>query len=108
MMARGEVAHQGLHVLVEASGLGLLQAPALCGPPVLLIHIICSQPRPHQPRPILHPPLQTGNAGQHAQALVHVGAAHAVLTSGMGHMSIRLRAAEKADLPGGRQAAGCA
>ena len=35
-------AHQGLHVLIKAACLSLLQAPALRGPPVLLIHIICS------------------------------------------------------------------
>lgn len=34
--------HQGLHVLIKAACLSLLQAPALRGPPVLLIHIICS------------------------------------------------------------------
>ena len=35
-------AHQGLHVLIKAACLSLLQAAALRGPPVLLIHIICS------------------------------------------------------------------
>ena len=34
-------AHQGLHVVVEATGLRLLHAPALRRPPVLLIHLIC-------------------------------------------------------------------
>lgn len=61
-MVRGVIAHQGFHILVKASCLGLLQAPALCRPPVLLIHIICMHPCPHHTRRPPRPPLQTGNA----------------------------------------------
>ena len=36
-----QLAHQRLHVLIKAAGLCLLHAPALRGPPVLLVHVIC-------------------------------------------------------------------